>query len=184
MARQERDDYQRKVTEVAAENIKTIGQLKRERDAVVQEYTLVMSERDSVHKEMEQLQDKLTEAQNRRELHKREKIVIDSAADSRRKQAEEACQERDRALKQLSELKEKHEELERKNKRNSYHTRTCSNCNSTHDELVKSSIDRYGRQSQDNTDGKESDGLRKEVERLQAELSGKYILYTLINIIM
>ncbi len=58
----ERDDSKRKASKSFAENAATakdVSRLRVERDAVVHEYTLVMSERDSVHKEIETLQDRL-----------------------------------------------------------------------------------------------------------------------------
>ena len=41
---------------------KDIKRLTEERDAAMQEYTLIMSERDSVHKEMEKLSEDLSQA--------------------------------------------------------------------------------------------------------------------------
>lgn len=41
---------------------KDIKRLTEERNAAMQEYTLIMSERDTVHKEMEKLSEDLTQA--------------------------------------------------------------------------------------------------------------------------
>lgn len=42
---------------------KDLARLTEERNAAVQEYSLIMSERDTVHKEMERMQEELNEAQ-------------------------------------------------------------------------------------------------------------------------
>lgn len=42
---------------------KDLSRLTEERNAAVQEYSLIMSERDTVHKEMERMQEELNEAQ-------------------------------------------------------------------------------------------------------------------------
>lgn len=41
---------------------KDLKRLAEERNAAMQEYTLIMSERDTVHKEMEKMSDDLTQA--------------------------------------------------------------------------------------------------------------------------
>lgn len=44
---------------------KDLKRLTEERNAAMQEYSLIMSERDTVHKEMEKLTDDLTQAFNK-----------------------------------------------------------------------------------------------------------------------
>lgn len=50
---------------IRAKTNKDIKRLTEERNATLQEYTLIMSERDTVHKEMEKLSEDLTQARKK-----------------------------------------------------------------------------------------------------------------------
>lgn len=60
---------------------KDLSRLTEERNAAVQEYTLIMSERDSVHKEIERLQEELQEAQSKaRQAESAHKASLDEVS--------------------------------------------------------------------------------------------------------
>ena len=85
-----------------------IARLVEERNAAVREYHLVMSERDSVHKEMERLQESLNESQRRvTVLHEEKRSALDEA--TRAKREVSALQmEKDRILQECYELRLKY----------------------------------------------------------------------------
>lgn len=61
---------------------KDLKRLTEERNAAMQEYSLIMSERDTVHKEMEKLTDDLTQAFNKnRTLEVENKDCIEEVCD-------------------------------------------------------------------------------------------------------
>ncbi|XP_074038201.1 MAGUK family member discs large 5 isoform X1 [Leptinotarsa decemlineata] len=97
---------------------KDIKRLTDERNATTAEYTLIMSERHTVHKEMEKLSDDLSEATkknkildvNNQELQE-EKRNLTYQLESLRREIASALHERDKALKECNDLREKFGDL-------------------------------------------------------------------------
>ncbi|XP_072384932.1 disks large homolog 5 isoform X2 [Diabrotica undecimpunctata] len=93
---------------------KDIKRLTEERNATTAEYTLVMSERDTVHKEMEKLSDDLTQSVKKiklldvanKELQE-EKRNLTYQLESLRREIASALHERDKAIKDCNDLREK-----------------------------------------------------------------------------
>lgn len=160
----ERDSCRKKASGLETQLIqisKDTSRLKKERDAAVHEYSLVMSERDSVHKEMEQLQDKLTAVQKKYDLAEKENKSLKDKLDSVQREASAVLEQRDRTLKQLNELKDK------------YGERHMDPLDQEFMHLDRFIPERSSGRREQNQDNKEIESLRKEVERLQAELRGK-----------
>ncbi|CAH0401058.1 unnamed protein product [Chilo suppressalis] len=89
-----------------------IKRLTDERNAALTEYTLIMSERDTVHKEMEKLSDDLQAALKRvaaleaaLQASREEQRASAVQAESLRREIESALVDRDRAIKECSDLK-------------------------------------------------------------------------------
>ncbi|XP_026322760.1 disks large homolog 5 [Hyposmocoma kahamanoa] len=89
-----------------------IKRLTDERNAAMQEYSLIMSERDTVHKEMEKLSDDLQAALKRvaalesaLQASREEQRATALQAESLRREIECALVDRDRAIKECSDLK-------------------------------------------------------------------------------
>ena len=62
---QQHEEAMKEVNQGMARSIKSSKEIKRlteERDAAMQEYSLIMSERDSVHRELEKLTDDLSQS--------------------------------------------------------------------------------------------------------------------------
>ncbi|XP_060523057.1 disks large homolog 5 [Cylas formicarius] len=97
---------------------KDIKRLTDERNATMAEYNLIMSERDTVHKEMEKLSDDLSQAMKKltildstnKELQE-EKRAQNYQLESLRREISSALQERDKALKECNDLREKFGDL-------------------------------------------------------------------------
>ncbi|KAL1497435.1 hypothetical protein ABEB36_008409 [Hypothenemus hampei] len=97
---------------------KDIIRLTDERNATMAEYTLIMSERDTVHKEMEKLSDDLSQAVKKLKILDNENKELQEAKRSMNYQLESlkreiasALHERDKALKECNDLREKFGEL-------------------------------------------------------------------------
>ncbi|KAF9804574.1 hypothetical protein SFRURICE_014482 [Spodoptera frugiperda] len=89
-----------------------IKRLTDERNAAMAEYTLIMSERDTVHKEMEKLSDDLQAALKRvaalesaLQASREEQRATALQAESLRREIESALVDRDRAIKECTDLK-------------------------------------------------------------------------------
>ena len=87
----------------------------------MQEYALIMSERDSVHKEIEKLQDevsttntKIKEAENSSKKNDEEKRNYMCQIELLKREIEAALVDRDKALKEAHELREKVGERDKK----------------------------------------------------------------------
>ncbi|XP_050299121.1 disks large homolog 5 [Anthonomus grandis grandis] len=97
---------------------KDIKRLTDERNATMAEYTLIMSERDTVHKEMEKLSDDLSQAMKKlkildadnKELQE-SKRGMNYQLESLKREIASALNERDKALKECNDLREKFGEL-------------------------------------------------------------------------
>ncbi|CAH0564327.1 unnamed protein product [Brassicogethes aeneus] len=103
---------------VTARLNKDISRLTEERNAAMTEYALTMSERDTVHKEMEKLSDDLAQAVKKikmldadnKELQD-EKRGLNFQLESLRREISSALQERDKAIKECNDLRQKFGEL-------------------------------------------------------------------------
>ena len=99
---------------------KDIKRLTEERNAAMQEYALIMSESDSVHKEIEKLQDevsttnsKMMEAENSSKKNDEEKRSYICQIELLKREIEAALLDRDKAIKEAHELREKVGEREK-----------------------------------------------------------------------
>ncbi len=152
-----------------------LGRIRGERDRAAHESRLIMSERDSVLKEIELLQDKVDELSRRSDaLEKDKKSALDEAETLRREIAS-ALQDRDHALKQINDLKDAPAlDNDSDNRLGADH-----NFN-RRDRLSGTERDRNReekakRESSELSDevNKEHEALKKEVERVKAELQGE-----------
>jgi len=170
----ERDDAKRKMSKAFAENAQTakdIGRLRVERDAVVHEYTLVMSERDSVHKEIEQLQDRLSQQKQKLDAREKECEAAVQEADSVRLELTTATRERDVARKQVKELKEKQGSVDSERYREDV-MEGLDRVLRDHDLRMDHESCGEGRYDRPAKDSLDLESNRKEMEGLQADLSG------------
>ena len=92
---------------------KDIKRLTEERNAAMQEYALIMSERDSVHKEIEKLQDevsttnnKMKEAESSSKKNDEEKRSYICQIELLKREIEAALLDRDKAIKEAHQLRE------------------------------------------------------------------------------
>ena len=99
---------------------KDIKRLTEERNAAMQEYALIMSERDSVHKEIEKLQDevsstntKMKQVENSSKKQDEEKRKYLCQVELLKREIEAALVDRDKAIKEAHELREKVGEREK-----------------------------------------------------------------------
>ena len=90
---------------------KEVAKLQEERNAALQEYKLVMSERDSVHREIEKLQDDLANSQKMVTSHLEEKEKIQHEAECLRQEINTVLVDRDHAVKESYSLKERLEDV-------------------------------------------------------------------------
>ena len=105
---------------------KDIKRLTEERNAAMQEYALIMSERDSVHKEIEKLQDevsttntKMKEVESSSKKNDEEKRTYLCQIELLKREIEAALLDRDKAIKEAHELREKVGEREKSSFENS-----------------------------------------------------------------
>jgi len=208
MALRERNEYREahaKVRQEHEETVKELGQvmnvrmkaskdLKRltdERNAAMQESALIMSERDSVLKEMEKLSDDLTqsfkknkmlEIQNK-ELVEEKKILL-YQIETLKREIQSALHDRDRALKDCYDLRERFGEYTAKEE-SIQNTKSGLECNpywegnnrrKDDNEDVSNARDIYGKSQKERVDNldqanQEIDKLRKQIDKLQTELT-------------
>jgi hypothetical protein len=101
--------HEEEINKGMASRMKSSKDLKRlteERNAAMEEYSLVMRERDSVHKEIEKLQDDLMQSNKKiktleiksNEIHDEKKILL-YEVESLRREIKSALDDRDNALK-------------------------------------------------------------------------------------
>ena len=162
----------------------------------MQEYSMIMSERDSVHKEIEKLQDevsntncKMKEVESRSKVHDEEKRKFVCQIELLKREIDAALLDRDKALKDAHEVKEKmgerdksttgksvidfdsqNQAIKQSNKENnSNKERDISN------EQQLTDKDCNDRNKVENLDQAvaEIDRLRKDSEKLQGDLAGK-----------
>ncbi|KAK4007605.1 disks large homolog 5 isoform X2 [Daphnia magna] len=98
---------------------KDLKRLTEERNAAMEEYSLVMRERDSVHKEIEKLQDDLLQSNKKlktleiksSESHDEKKMLL-YEVESLRREIKSALDDRDNALKELHHMRERYGEYQ------------------------------------------------------------------------
>lgn len=170
---------------------KDLKRLSEERNAAIQESTLIMSERDTVLKEIEKLTDDLTqsfmkikifESQNK-DLTE-EKKTLSYQIETLKREIQSALHDRDKALKECNDLREKFGEYTKEDSNQSYKSRMDFNPysrerdNLRKDQADDSSNNRdvFGKSQKERVDNldqanQEIDKLRKQIDKLQAELS-------------
>ncbi|XP_029043052.1 disks large homolog 5-like isoform X3 [Osmia bicornis bicornis] len=166
---------------------KDMKRLTEERNAALQEYSLIMGERDTVHKEMEKLGDDLTQAytkithlENQNKQLIEEKKALSYQIETLRREISSALQDRDEALKQCNELRQKFGDYSEGSKRDyknhmELHSYNRERDNSNKEaERENNTVDytKRDKERMDNLDqaNLELDKLRKSVDKLQAEL--------------
>ncbi|KAG7311968.1 hypothetical protein JYU34_001392 [Plutella xylostella] len=174
-----------------------VKRLTDERNAALHEYTLIMSERDTVHKEMEKLSDDLQAALKRvaalesaLQASRDEQRATALQAESLRREIASALQDRDRALKECCDLKAPQNSANRGKPRqdnSAYHQLGLSSGsgkefgNGQHSNdtsldklhgLVGMVVDAVEKERVDNLEqaNQELERLRGHIDRLQAEL--------------
>ncbi|KAJ2940371.1 hypothetical protein O0L34_g48 [Tuta absoluta] len=172
-----------------------IKRLTDERNAAMQEYTLIMSERDTVHKEMEKLSDDLQAALKRvaalesaLQASREEQRATALQAESLRREIESALVDRDRAIKECTDLKtpQNTATLGKSRQDNSayHHLGLASGVGNdgflngqsndpSLDKLQGMVVDGVDKERVDNLEqaNQELERLRKQIDRLQAELA-------------
>lgn len=106
--------YKQQYEEVSIKAKKEIKRLTEERNAAMVEYNLIMSERDTVHRDMEKLSDDLQQAVEKikildadnKELQE-DKRNLNYQLESLRREIASALHERDKAIKECNDLREK-----------------------------------------------------------------------------
>lgn len=164
---------------------KEVQRLTDERNATMTEYNLIMSERDTVHKEMEKMSDDLAQAfkkikhleSNNKELNE-EKQSLNYQMESLRREIASALHDRDKAIKECNDLREKFGEYNasKDDSRDLMKSRLDSlNLieNSARKQAPTDSRSFSQRQRLDNLDqaNQELESLRKSLDKAQSELS-------------
>ncbi|XP_033361431.1 disks large homolog 5 isoform X4 [Bombus vosnesenskii] len=166
---------------------KDMKRLTEERNAALQEYSLIMGERDTVHKEMEKLGDDLTQAytkithlENQNKQFMEEKKALSYQIETLRREISSALQDRDDALKQCNELRQKFGDYSEGSNRDyknrmelhSYNRERDNSNKEAERENNTTDYTKRDKERMDNLDqaNLELDKLRKSVDKLQAEL--------------
>ena len=140
-----------------------------------------MSERDSVLKEIEQLQDRVEELTKKYESSEKEKKNALDEVETLRREITSALQDRDHALKQINDLKERHSDPDFQSLDNDMDNRLGADHNFNRRDRL-SGTERDRNRLDEKTKGesmeisaevnKEHEALKKEIERLKSELQG------------
>ncbi|PSN54915.1 hypothetical protein C0J52_01656 [Blattella germanica] len=192
---QQHEEAVKEINQAMAVRMKASKDLKRlteERNAAMQEYTLIMSERDTVHKEMEKLSDDLTQAFKKNKTLEvenkdfvEEKKALSYQIETLKREIASALHDRDKALKECNDLREKfgeytakeestREGLKSRLEYNSY-SRERDNSREDQTEVLKSTRDMYGKSQKERMDNldqanQEIDRIRKQLDKFQVEL--------------
>ncbi|KAJ3662868.1 hypothetical protein Zmor_007188 [Zophobas morio] len=187
---QQYEEAEKQIIAIKIKANKDVKRLTDDRNATLAEYTLIMSERDQVHKEMEKLSDDLAQALKKGKILDAdnqelvgEKQAIGYQLESLRREIASALYERDKALKECAELREKFGELGAANDDNRRREQTrsrhldslggpCENIGRK-DALQSDVRSMSQRQRLDNLDqaNQELETLRKSLDKAQTELS-------------
>lgn len=191
---QQHDEAVKEINQAMHVQMKTSKDIRRltdERNAAMHEYSLIMSERDSVHKEMEKLTDDLSQelkknkslqAQNKEFAE--EKKVLAYQVETLKREIQSALHDRDKALKECNDLREKFGGYTAKEESNpgfksrmefNAYNRERDNSRKDQVEVSSSTHDLYGKAQKERMDNldqanQELDVLRKQLDKLQAEL--------------
>lgn len=167
---------------------KDLESVSRERDAALREYALIMSERDTVHKEIEQQQEKIADATKRLEVVENEKKTLDSKVKKLQSHAAELLEDRDKSVKDYTELYQKYSDLVAKQEHGNSRGEFCpdyslltrehrdfSQCQqlTEHDLILRDSYEQMQMEKTEeiNQGVREIDTLKKHVEKIQHELN-------------
>ena len=71
----------------------------------LQEYSLIMSERDTFHKEMEKLQDEVSMARKTKKQEEEERRKLSCQVEMLKREVEQSLQERDKAMRESHDLR-------------------------------------------------------------------------------
>ena len=71
----------------------------------MQEYSLIMSERDTFHKEMEKLQDEVSIARKTKKQEEEERRKLSCQVEMLKREVEQSLQERDKAMRESHDLR-------------------------------------------------------------------------------
>ncbi|XP_068992333.1 disks large homolog 5 isoform X1 [Neodiprion pinetum] len=166
---------------------KDMKRLTEERNAALQEYSLIMGERDTVHKEMEKLGDDLTQAynkithlENQNKQFVEEKKTLSYQIETLRREISSALHDRDEALKECNDLRQKFGDYSEGSSRDykhrlESHSYNCERDNANKEAERETSTRDYAKREKERMDNLdqanlELDKLRKSVDTLQAEL--------------
>ncbi|XP_065342347.1 disks large homolog 5 isoform X2 [Cloeon dipterum] len=197
---QQHEEAVKEINSAMALRMKATKELKRladERNAAIQEYALIMGERDMVHKEIEKLNDDLSEATKKIKALEAgnkefgdEKKTLSYQIETLKIEISSALQDRDKALKECNDLREKFGGYTSKEESNQeslksrleYDIYNRESTRKENNEGASSSRDLYSkaqRERMDNLDqaNQEIDRLRKQVDKLQAELQVMWTIY-------
>ncbi|XP_018325504.1 disks large homolog 5 [Agrilus planipennis] len=186
---QQYEEAVKEVNQAMAFRMKASKEVKRltdERNAAMTEYNLIMSERDTVHKEMEKLSDDLTQACKKNKLLEadnkelmEEKKQLNYQMETLRREIASALHDRDKALKECNDLREKFGEYSasKEDSRDMMKSRLDNlsflGDNAARKEVQVDSRSLSQRQRLDNLDqaNQELESLRKSLDKAQTELS-------------
>ena len=197
---QQRDDVMMEMNKALANHLRAKKELEivvKDRDAALREYSLVMSERDQVHKEIEQLQDKLVNNSKHIDTITKEKKLAQDEAETLKREIKSALQDRDKAVKEKNELNdklgdsitkqaviEKQKDDFRKEYEMAVHERDIARkerqeAMQDRDRILREKYERDQAQKEkaDKMDqvNKETEQLKKQIEKMQQEIMGKHI---------
>uniref|UniRef100_A0A0A9XJ47 PDZ domain-containing protein n=1 Tax=Lygus hesperus TaxID=30085 RepID=A0A0A9XJ47_LYGHE len=188
---QQHEEAVKEINQAMAVKMKASKDLKRltdERNAAMQEYSLIMSERDTVHKEMEKLTEDLAQAKKKNKAIEaeakqmaEEKKALTYQVETLKREIASALHDRDKALKEVNDLRQRGGEFKDRNQFEGAKTRYDSSYRERDPgrkdmrESQSSSMDLFSKcqkERMDNLDqaNLEIEKLNKQVDKLQSEL--------------
>ncbi|XP_063983866.1 disks large homolog 5-like isoform X4 [Diachasmimorpha longicaudata] len=187
---QQHEDAVKEINQAMMLRMKTSKDIKRlteERNAALHEYTLIMGERDTVHKEMEKLGDdlaqayaKITQLENQNKTLGDGKKTLSYQIETLRREISSALLDRDEAFKECNVLRQKfgdYSEVASRDYQNrleihSYNRERINSSKETECEVNTRDYSKREKETMDDLDqaNLEIDRLRKQVEALQGEL--------------
>lgn len=190
---QQRDEMMKESNHLLAIQKQKYESVVKDRDAARNEYNLVWAERDSVHKEINQLQDKLNEVTQKNQTMEMEKKKAGEETEMLRRelltiiqQKEEADKEREEAQKRYGDVKSKNDDLE--NQRDDFRKdyvmvtqerdiarKERHEAIKDRDRILRETYERERTQKEQAEEidqvSKETEALKKIIEKLQHDLS-------------
>ncbi|XP_058794522.1 disks large homolog 5-like isoform X3 [Phymastichus coffea] len=166
---------------------KEIKRLTEERNAALHEYSLIMSERDTVHQEMETLSNDLSQAyakathlESENKHLVEEKKTLSYQVETLRREISSALHDRDEALKECNELRQKFGDYSETSSRERINRLELRSYSIEHDVANKECAEKesnprdYAKREKERVDNldqanQEIDRLRKYADKLQAE---------------